>query len=142
MSKPKKETYYWRALFRDGSKIDQYEYESYPPSDRKSLGDLIGLTRKIELVPTCAGYPGFGCDVPIDAAPQYMLFWKPQSKGKDIDKDGSKKRDIIVAIGFTRNGISDMQGIELDSRKVRRWTMKTPVAKPQRDFSEVLARVG
>lgn len=141
MSKPKKETYYWRALFRDGSRIDQYEYESYPPSERKSLGDLLGLTSKIELVPNVPGYPAFGCDVPIDAAPQFMLFWKPGPKGKVIDKDGSRRRDIVVAIGFSRNGISDMQGIELDSREVRRWTMKTPKEKPQRDFSEVLARV-
>jgi len=141
MAKTKKETYYWRVLFRDGSKLDQYEYDSLKPEERKSISDFVGLTRKIELIPNVAGYPAFGCDVPADAAPQYMLFWKPTPKGKVIDKDGSKRRDIIVAIGFSRYGVSDMQGIELDSRSVRRWTMKTPKAKPQRDFSEVLARV-
>lgn len=136
-----KDTYYWKALFRDGSKLDQYEYESLKPDERKCLSDLIGLTDKFELHPTRAGYPGFGVEVPIDAAPQYMLFWKPEPQGKAFDDDGTKKRDIIVAIGFARNGISYMQGIELDSRKILRWEQPTPKSQPTRDLTKVISRV-
>lgn len=136
-----KDTYYWKVLFRDGSQIDQYEYESYKPHERKNISDLIGLTRKIELHPTRPGYPGFGVDVPIDAAPQYMLFWKPDPHGKDIDEDGTKERDIIVAIGYARGGISYMQGIELTSRNVVRWEQKEPRTKPTRDLTKIISRV-
>lgn len=136
-----KDTYYWKALFIDGSTLDQYEYESLKPEERKNISDFVGLTHKIELHPTRAGYPGFGVDIPIDASPQYMLFWKPKSKGGDIDKDGTKRRDIIVAIGFARNGISYMQGIELDSRTVVRWEQDTPKRQPTRDLTKVASRV-
>lgn len=136
-----KDTYYWRALFIDGSTLDQYEYESFKPEDRKNISDFVGLTRKMELHPTRGGYPGFGVDIPKDAAPQYMLFWKPKPKGEDVDKDGTKRRDIIVAIGFARNGISYMQGIELDSRRVVRWEQATPRRQPTRDLTKIISRV-
>ena len=138
-----KDTYYWRALFRDGTKLDQYQYEAIPKGQRKDMSLFPGLTAKLEMVATRPGYPSFGIDIPKEAAPQFMLFWKSIPGAKPINKDGEIPAELVYAIGFSIGDTCYMQGVELESRNIIRWKCPKPRKnRPKIDVQEMIKKVG
>lgn len=129
-----KDTYYWKCYFRDGTSLDQYQYESVPADGRKAISLFKGLTLRIELVPTRPGYPKFVVEVPKDAAPMYVLAW---DKDKQPNGDGSRT-GLVAAIGIIQNGIMYMRGIDLDTRDVKEWSQKAPRKSELRDFRKAI----